>query len=88
MFLMFALFVVSLCALLWAAIAVGRHVRRDKRQQRSTGLTPSAGPAIAEAIELEQGTLKLEHLEPASPLSPSGSDPRAQVAPAGGTEVK
>jgi cytoskeletal protein RodZ len=29
---LFALFVASLCALLWAAIAVARHVRRDREQ--------------------------------------------------------
>lgn len=27
---LFVVFVVSLCALLWAAIAVARHVRRDR----------------------------------------------------------
>jgi hypothetical protein len=36
MFLMFALFVVSLCTLLWAAFSVARHIRRDK-QLRQTG---------------------------------------------------
>ena len=29
---LFAVFVVSLCALLWAAISVARHVRRDRAQ--------------------------------------------------------
>jgi hypothetical protein len=29
---LFAVFVVSLCALLWAAISVARHVRRDRQQ--------------------------------------------------------
>jgi hypothetical protein len=29
---LFAVFVASLCALLWAAIAVARHVRRDRKQ--------------------------------------------------------
>jgi hypothetical protein len=29
---LFAVFVVSLCALLWAAVSVARHIRRDRRQ--------------------------------------------------------
>jgi hypothetical protein len=29
---LFAVFVVSLCALLWAAISVARHIRRDRKQ--------------------------------------------------------
>jgi hypothetical protein len=29
---LFAVFIVSLCALLWAAISVARHVRRDRAQ--------------------------------------------------------
>jgi hypothetical protein len=29
---LFAVFVVSLCALLWAAISVARHVRRGRQQ--------------------------------------------------------
>jgi hypothetical protein len=29
---LFAVFLVSLCALLWAAISVARHVRRDRPQ--------------------------------------------------------
>ena len=29
---LFAVFVASLCALLWAAIAVARHIRRDRDQ--------------------------------------------------------
>jgi hypothetical protein len=29
---LFAVFVVSLCALLWAAISVARHIRRDRQQ--------------------------------------------------------
>lgn len=33
MYWLFAVFVVSLCALLWAAIAVARHIRRDRQQQ-------------------------------------------------------
>jgi hypothetical protein len=37
---LFAVFVVSLCALLWAAVAVARHIRRDRGQ--------SPGEAAAE----------------------------------------
>ncbi|MGA9716770.1 MAG: hypothetical protein WBQ79_00705 [Acidobacteriaceae bacterium] len=37
---LFAVFVVSLCALLWAAISVARHVRRDRAQ-----LSADAGAA-------------------------------------------
>jgi cytoskeletal protein RodZ len=29
---LFAVFVLSLCALLWAAISVARHVRRNREQ--------------------------------------------------------
>lgn len=29
---LFAVFVASLCALLWAAISVARHIRRDTKQ--------------------------------------------------------
>jgi hypothetical protein len=29
---LFAVFVVSLCALLWAVVSVARHIRRDRRQ--------------------------------------------------------
>jgi hypothetical protein len=29
---LFAVFLVSLCALLWTAISVARHVRRDRAQ--------------------------------------------------------
>ncbi|HEY3988039.1 MAG TPA: hypothetical protein VGM02_01990 [Acidobacteriaceae bacterium] len=32
---LFAVFVVSLCALLWAAIAVARHIRRDRKELRA-----------------------------------------------------
>lgn len=28
---LFAVFVVSLCALLWAAVSVARHIRRDRQ---------------------------------------------------------
>lgn len=38
---LFAVFVLSLCALLWAAIAVARHIRRDAVQlPAETGTTP------------------------------------------------
>jgi hypothetical protein len=72
MFLMFALFVVSLCTLLWAAISVGRHVRRDKREQQSLGFTASAGAGAgdgqvaAEANALEPGSLDAGELESAT----------------------
>ncbi|HZD78024.1 MAG TPA: hypothetical protein VE218_13535 [Acidobacteriaceae bacterium] len=29
---LFAVFVVSLCALLWTAVAVARHIRRDRAE--------------------------------------------------------
>jgi hypothetical protein len=29
---LFAVFVLSLCALLWAAVSVARHIRRDRAQ--------------------------------------------------------
>jgi hypothetical protein len=29
---LFAVFIASLCALLWAAISVARHIRRDRSQ--------------------------------------------------------
>jgi hypothetical protein len=29
---LFAVFIASLCALLWAAISVARHIRRDRQQ--------------------------------------------------------
>jgi hypothetical protein len=29
---LFAVFVVSLCALLWAVVSVARHIRRDRQQ--------------------------------------------------------
>jgi hypothetical protein len=29
---LFAVFIASLCALLWAAISVARHIRRDREQ--------------------------------------------------------
>jgi hypothetical protein len=36
---LFAVFVVSLCALLWAAISVARHIRRDRKHpQRAAGM--------------------------------------------------
>ena len=39
---LFAVFVVSLCALLWAAVAVARHIRRDRQQ------LPAEAPGEAE----------------------------------------
>jgi hypothetical protein len=38
---LFAVFVVSLCALLWTAIAVARHIRRNERMAESSEVTPS-----------------------------------------------
>jgi hypothetical protein len=32
MYWLFAVFVLSLCALLWAAASVARHIRRDRAQ--------------------------------------------------------
>jgi hypothetical protein len=29
---LFAVFIASICALLWAAISVARHIRRDRKQ--------------------------------------------------------
>jgi hypothetical protein len=29
---LFAVFIASLCALLWAAVSVARHIRRDRQQ--------------------------------------------------------
>ncbi|HZD46597.1 MAG TPA: hypothetical protein VE109_10990 [Acidobacteriaceae bacterium] len=29
---LFAVFIASMCALLWAAISVARHIRRDRKQ--------------------------------------------------------
>jgi multisubunit Na+/H+ antiporter MnhE subunit len=46
---LFVVFVVSLCALLWAAISVARHIRRDRVQ-------PPA-EAVASETELEQDHL-------------------------------
>jgi hypothetical protein len=37
---LFAVFIASLCALLWAAISVARHIRRDRQQ-----LPIDTGPA-------------------------------------------
>jgi multisubunit Na+/H+ antiporter MnhE subunit len=46
---LFVVFVASLCALLWAAISVARHIRRDRTQ-----LPPEA---VASETELEQDNL-------------------------------
>ncbi|HEX6494435.1 MAG TPA: hypothetical protein VF018_03055 [Acidobacteriaceae bacterium] len=40
---LFAVFVASLCALLWAAIAVARHVRRDRKQLPAEAATETDG---------------------------------------------
>jgi hypothetical protein len=32
MYWLFAVFVLSLCALLWAAVSVARHIRRDRAE--------------------------------------------------------
>jgi hypothetical protein len=53
---LFAAFIISMCALLWAAVAVARHIRRhganerrrpenDSAVQFSTENTPGEGPA-------------------------------------------
>jgi hypothetical protein len=47
---LFAVFVVSLCALLWAAISVARHVRRDRVQL-------PAETAAASETEVKQDNL-------------------------------
>jgi hypothetical protein len=44
---LFAVFVVSLCALLWAAISVARHIRRDRAQ------LPAESAAVGDR-EIEQ----------------------------------
>jgi hypothetical protein len=44
---LFAVFVVSLCALLWAAISVARHIRRDRAQ------LPAESAAVSDR-EIEQ----------------------------------
>ena len=38
---LFAVFVVSLCALLWAVVSVARHIRRDRRQLPAEGAAAS-----------------------------------------------
>jgi hypothetical protein len=43
---LFAAFVLSLCALLWAAISAARHVRRDRTQL--------PGETVADQTEVEQ----------------------------------
>jgi hypothetical protein len=94
MFLMFALFVVSLCTLLWAAISVGRHVRRDKREQQSSGFTASAGVGAADVRgaaeakgELETGKLDSGKLESATldseKLEPNRLEPAQPLGPIG-----
>ena len=41
---LFAVFVASLCALLWAAIAVARHIRRDREQLPAEAAETEAEP--------------------------------------------
>jgi hypothetical protein len=38
---LFAVFVVSLCALLWAVISVARHIRRDRQQLSAEAVATS-----------------------------------------------
>jgi hypothetical protein len=45
---LFAVFIASLCALLWAAISVARHIRRDRKQ-----LPPEAAAATETEVEVE-----------------------------------
>jgi hypothetical protein len=40
---LFAVFVASLCALLWAATAVARHIRRDREQLTVEAAETEAG---------------------------------------------
>ncbi len=42
---LFAVFIASLIALLWAAIAVARHIRRDARERTSGGVLKESEPA-------------------------------------------
>jgi multisubunit Na+/H+ antiporter MnhE subunit len=46
---LFAVFVASLCALLWAAISVARHVRHDR--------TPLPPETVGGETEMEQDKL-------------------------------
>jgi thiosulfate reductase cytochrome b subunit len=50
MYWLFAAFVVSLCALLWAVVAVARHIRRDRQQL-------PAEAAAASETEVKQDNL-------------------------------
>ena len=47
---LFAVFVVSLCALLWTAVSVARHIRRDRAE-------PAAETAAAGETEAERDGL-------------------------------
>lgn len=47
---LFAVFVASLCALLWAAISVARHIRRDRHE------------LPAEAAAAKEAEVKQDHL--------------------------
>jgi hypothetical protein len=44
---LFAVFIASMCALLWAAISVARHIRRDRKQ------LPAAEAAAATETEVK-----------------------------------
>jgi hypothetical protein len=44
-----AVFIVSLCTLLWSAFSVARHIRRDANGEPRNG----ASPAVAEVTELK-----------------------------------
>jgi hypothetical protein len=69
MFLMFALFVVSLCTLLWAAFSVARHIRRDKqhRQPRPLPADPlSAAVRPPQHVNPEVEAPELTRLNPRS----------------------
>jgi hypothetical protein len=49
MYWLFAVFVASLCALLWAAVSVARHIRRDRAE--------SAEAAAANETEVKRDGL-------------------------------
>jgi hypothetical protein len=46
---LFAVFIASLCALLWAAFSVARHIRRNAKAVPGN----DAAPAVAEVTEPE-----------------------------------
>lgn len=53
---LFAVFVVSLCALLWAAVSVARHIRRDRQQLAAD--TTAAGETETKRTASEPGRLE------------------------------